>query len=68
MDDIAFEAIDKTKRKIYLSISPHKFDDSMRNYYRYHKNEKLYLLVSVKHLNGESFVATVFYTTSIKKK
>lgn len=49
-------------------ILPHKFDDMARNYYLYNKNEKAYLLVSVKYLNGEGFIITSFYSQYIKKK
>src|SRR3989344_925484 len=47
--------------------TPHKFDDNMKNYYKYNKKDKNYLLVSVKYLNGDGFVATAFYTTKIRK-
>ncbi len=49
-------------------ILHHEFNDNMRNYYKYDKQEKAYLLVSVKYLNGKGFVATAFYTTKIRKK
>jgi hypothetical protein len=49
-------------------IIPHKYDDSMRNYYLYYKLKKDYLLVSVKYLNGEGFVATSFITKKIIKR
>ena len=43
-------------------IIQHKFDRTMKNYYFYYKLEKYYLLVSVKYLNGEGFIATAFLT------
>lgn len=49
-------------------VVPHKFDNSMRNYFRYYKTEKQYLLVSVKYLNGNGFIATTFFTTKITKR
>jgi len=49
-------------------IVPHKFDNTMRNYYLYYKLEKDYLLVSVKYLNGEGYVATSFITKKIIKR
>lgn len=49
-------------------IIQHKFDDSMRNYCKYYKYEKCYLLVSVKYLNGEGYVATSFMTRKIRKR
>ncbi len=51
-----------------LLIIPHKFDDTMRNYYIYYKLEKHYLLVSVKYLNGDGYVATAFITRKIIKR
>ena len=49
-------------------IVPHKYDDEMRNYYLYYKIDKEYLLVSVKYLNGEGFIATAFMTQKIVKR
>jgi len=40
----------------------------MRNYYVYYKLERHYLLVSVKYLNGEGYVATAFITRKIIKR
>lgn len=34
-------------------------------YYRYYKNVKSYLFVSVKYLNGDGFIITSFYTDEI---
>ncbi len=48
-------------------ILPHKYDIMSKRYYRYDKNERAYLLVSVKYLNGKGFVITSFYTRHIKK-
>ena len=49
-------------------VVPHKYDDKMRNYYLFLKLEKDYLLVSVKYLNGEGYVATAFITKKIIKR
>lgn len=49
-------------------IIPHKFDETKRNYYRYLKNKKLYLLVSVKYLNGEGYIITAFITRKIIRR
>ncbi|MBI2043312.1 DUF4258 domain-containing protein [Candidatus Pacearchaeota archaeon] len=49
-------------------ILPHKFDEMSRNYYLYDKNEKAYLFVSARYLNGEGFIITAFYTQHIRKK
>jgi len=49
-------------------IVPHKFDDSKRNYYKYYKEKKRYLLVAVKYLNGEGRVSTSFVTRKIIRR
>ena len=97
MDEIVFEIIDKTNRKIRLTkrqwshitvkhpdltgkeeeikqalekpdkITQHKFDENMGNYHKYNKNEKVYLLIAVKYLNGKGFIVTSFYTQQLKK-
>lgn len=51
-----------------IIIVPHKYNEDMRNYYLYYKLEKHYLLVSVKYLNGEGFVATSFITKKLIKR
>jgi len=51
-----------------IFIVPHKFDNMIRNYYLYYKLKKDYLLVSVKYLNGEGYVATAFVTKKIIKR
>ena len=45
-----------------------KFDDFMVNYYKYIKEEKMYLLVGVKYLNGGGFVTTAFLTRKLVKR
>ena len=40
--------------------------DSVKWFYKFNKVEKLYLLVSVKYLNGEGFIITSHYTSKIK--
>lgn len=49
-------------------ITLHKYDDNMRNYYRYQKETHDYLLVVVKYLNGNGYIATAFYTSKLMKK
>ncbi|MEK6819670.1 MAG: PBECR2 nuclease fold domain-containing protein [Nanoarchaeota archaeon] len=61
------EEIKQVLEKPDLIIS-HKFDDAMRNYYKYYKSEKCYLLISVKYLNGKGFVATSFFTEKAMKR
>ena len=51
-----------------LIIVPHKYNENMKNYYLYYKLDKDYLLVSVKYLNGNGFVATAFITKKIMKR
>ena len=48
-------------------ILPEKFNEKMQNYYKYNKSQKEYLLVVVKYLNGDGFIATSFYTRKIRK-
>ena len=42
------------------------YDVAVSFYYRYYKEKKQYLFVSVKYLSGEGFVITTFYTDKIK--
>ncbi|MEK6891258.1 MAG: PBECR2 nuclease fold domain-containing protein [Nanoarchaeota archaeon] len=49
-------------------IVQHKFDATMRNYYIYLKDKKKYLLVSVKYLNGDGYVATAFIAGKIIRR
>lgn len=49
-------------------IIPQKYDPKMKNYYFYYKFQDCYLLVSVKYLNGNGFVATAFFTRKVVKR
>jgi len=49
-------------------ILPHKYDNNKRNYHRYQKETQDYLLVIVKYLNGEGYIATAFYASKLVKK
>ena len=40
--------------------------EKVKWFYRFIKGEKMYLLVSVKYLNGEGFIITAHYTKKIK--
>lgn len=42
------------------------YDAAVRFYYKFNKERKKYLFVSVKYLNGEGFIITSFYTDKIK--
>lgn len=42
------------------------YDADARFYYRYYKDRKEYLFISVKYLNGEGFIITSFYADKIK--
>ena len=42
------------------------YDPDVGFYYRYYKDRKEYLFVSVKYLNGEGYIITSFYTDKIK--
>ena len=47
-------------------ITEFEYDPNVRFYYRYYKDRKEYLFISVRYLNGEGFVITSFYTDKIK--
>jgi len=47
-------------------ITKDNYDPDVRFYYRYYKDRKEYLFISVKYLNGEGFIITSFYTDKIK--
>ncbi len=47
-------------------LNKFKFEPSIRFYYRYSKQRKQYLFISVKYLNGKGFIITAFYTDKIK--
>ena len=41
-------------------------DPDIRFYYKYYKERKEYLFISVKYLNGNGYIITSFYTDRIK--
>ena len=43
-------------------------DENKRHYFRYFKQERAYLFISVKYLNGEGYIITSFYTDKMKGK
>ncbi len=43
-----------------------KSRNNLRGYYRFYKEDKEYLFVSVKYLNGKGFVLTSFFTKKIQ--
>lgn len=47
-------------------ITQFSYDPKVSFYYRYFKDKKQCLFISVKYLNGEGFVITSFYTDKIK--
>ena len=48
------------------TIESFEFDLKVKFYYRYYKERKEYLFVSVKYLNGNGFIITSFFTDKIK--
>ena len=48
------------------TITTVEHDRDVRFYYRYYKNRREYLFISVKYLNGEGYIITSFYTDKIK--
>lgn len=61
--------IEKIKEtlKSPLIIQEFEYDKDVRFYFRYYKEKREYLFVSVKYLNGEGFVITSFFTDKIIK-
>ena len=47
-------------------ITDFEYGSNVKFYYRYYKNRKKYLFISVKYLNGEGYIITSFYTDKIK--
>ena len=43
-----------------------KFDDMLNYYYKYIKEERIYLLVVVKYIKDKGSIITSFYTKSVK--
>ena len=48
------------------AITGLSYDPKVHFYYKYYKERKEYLFISVKYINGEGFVITSFYTDKIK--
>ena len=46
-------------------ITPFEDDTEVSFYYKYFKERKAYLFVSVKYLNGDGFIITSFFTDKI---
>ena len=47
-------------------IAAVEYDEAVRHYYGYRKEQAEYLLVIVKYLNGEGFVITAYLTKKIQ--
>lgn len=61
----AIERIKETLRYPDV-VTKFEYDPQVRFYYRYNKERKDYLFVSVKYLNGIGFIITSFYTDKVK--
>ena len=48
------------------SITEQSYDPKVRFYYKYYKERREYLFISIKYLNGDGFIITSFYTDKIK--
>lgn len=59
------EKIKETLQKPNV-IKEFGYDSQVRFYFRFYKERKEYLFISVKYLNGNGFVITSFYTDKIK--
>ncbi len=49
-----------------LVVRQSKYDSKVKWYYRFNKQKKNYLFVSVKYLNGKGFVITAYFVRRIK--
>lgn len=50
-----------------LKITLSKYNpEQVRYYYRFDKNQKRYLLVAVRYLNGDGFIITAFFRRNIQ--
>lgn len=47
-------------------ITTTDYDADVRFYYRYYKERREFLFISVKYLNGEGFIITSYYTDRIQ--
>ena len=59
------ESIKNTLEKPDVIIQ-FEYDLDVRFYYKYYKERKGYLFISVKYLNGKGYIITSFYTDKIK--
>ena len=48
------------------TVIPDNYDINKKFYFRYYKDKREYLFISVKYLNGEGFIITSFYTDKIR--
>ena len=47
-------------------IKENRYEKEIRDYYKYYKEDKRYLLVAVKYLNDEGFTTTSFFTKKVQ--
>ena len=47
-------------------INEFEYGSGVKFYYKYYKERKDYLFISVKYLNGKGFIITSFFTDKIK--
>ena len=61
--------IEKIKETLMipLIIQDFEYDSKVKFYFKYYKENKEYLFISVKYLNGKGFVITSFFTDKIIK-
>ena len=63
--DVTIEDIELALTKP-TTIMPSDRARDARWYYNYSKHSKIYLMVSVKYLNGDGFVITAYYVDKIQ--
>ncbi len=66
-DLLSIERIKDTLLNPNIIISDN-YDLNKKFYFRYYKDKREYLFISVKYLNGKGFIITSFYTDKIKWK
>ncbi|MBI2669486.1 hypothetical protein HYX14_06615 [Candidatus Woesearchaeota archaeon] len=65
------EIVNNTERIIETLQNPDvittlESDEQVKFYFKYYKDHRQYLFISVKYLNGDGFIITSFYTDKIQ--
>ncbi|MBI5797716.1 hypothetical protein HZA98_02305 [Candidatus Woesearchaeota archaeon] len=62
------DSLDKIEKTLAFpqSLTPHSYDKNIRNYYFFVKENRKFLKVIVKYLNGKGFVITAYIVEKIQ--